>query len=120
MSASQRRKGACAEREVLKLLGDELGLMLTRNLTQTREGGADCLAVTGWAIEVKRQERLSRPRWWAQACEQAARVGAEPMLLYRRNRERWTAWIHTQDGKWREGNLQDAACAIREKWLAWP
>jgi hypothetical protein len=27
MSASQRRKGACAEREVLKLLGDELGLM---------------------------------------------------------------------------------------------
>jgi len=42
------------------------------------------------------------------------------MLLYRRNRERWTAWIHTQDGKWREGNLQDAACAIREKWLAWP
>jgi len=114
----QRRKGAAAEREVLKLLGEELGQMLTRNLTQTREGGADCLAVKGWAIEVKRQERLSRPAWWRQAVEQAQRVGAEPMLLFRRSREEWTAWIHTRDGLWREGTLQDAACAIREKWLA--
>lgn len=120
MSAKSRNKGAAAEREVLKLLGAELGVMLERNLTQTREGGADCLGVKGWAIEVKRQERLSRPAWWRQACEQAARVGAEPMLLYRRNREKWQALIHTQNGMYREGNLQDAACAIREKWLAWP
>ena len=120
MSAMQRRKGAQAEREVLKLLGEELGQMLTRNLTQTREGGADCLAVQGWAIEVKRQEALSRPAWWRQACEQAQRVGAEPMLLFRRNREQWTAWIHTSQGNWRQGTLQDAACAIREKWLTWP
>jgi len=120
MSAMQRRKGAAAEREALRLLGDELGQSLTRNLQQTREGGADCLAVRGWAIEIKRQEALSRPAWWRQACEQAARIGAEPMLLYRRNREAWTAWIHTRDGKWREGTLVDAAGAIREKWAAWP
>ena len=120
MSKASRDKGARAEREVLKLLGDELGEILTRNLQQTREGGADCLAVKGFAIEVKRQERLSRPSWWAQAVEQAQRVGAEPMLLYRRNREKWKAFIHTRDGKYREGNLQDAASAIREKWLYWP
>jgi Holliday junction resolvase len=115
-----RNKGSRAEREVLKLLGEELGTILTRNLQQTREGGADCLEVKGFAIEVKRQERLSRPTWWTQTVEQAQRVGAEPMLLYRRNREPWQAFIHTTDGQYREGTLQDAACAIREKWLRWP
>lgn len=120
MSASQRAKGARAEREVLRLLGDLLGQALSRNISQTREGGADCLCVKGFAIEVKRQERLSRPTWWRQACEQAARVGAEPLLLYRRSREKWTAWIHTHDQQWREGTLDDAASAIREKWLRWP
>ena len=120
MSAMQRRKGAAAEREVLKLLGAELGQMLTRNLQQTREGGADCLAIKGFAVEVKRQERLSRPAWWRQACEQAQRVGAEPMLLYRRNRETWTAWVHTSQGNWRQTDIVGAAQAIREKWLAWP
>ena len=116
MGASQRAKGQRGEREALKLLGDELGEILQRNITQTREGGADCLQVKGWAIEVKRCERLSRPAWWRQACEQAARVNAEPMLLYRRNREDWTAWIHTTAGKWREGTIEDAAEAIRDKW----
>lgn len=120
MSAMQRRKGAAAEREVLKLLGGELGQMLQRNLAQTRAGGADCLCVKGWAIEIKRQERLSRPTWWRQACEQAEREGVEPMLLYRRSREPWRALIHTHDNQYREGTLQDAASAIREKWLGWP
>lgn len=120
MSKASRDKGARAEREVLKLLGEELGQILTRNLQQTREGGADCLAVKGFAIEVKRQEKLSRPKWWAQAVEQAQRVGAEPMLLYRRNREKWRAFIHTRDGQYREGDLTEAASAIREKWLFWP
>ena len=82
--------------------------------------GADCLCVRGWAIEVKRQEALSRPAWWRQAVVQAERAGQEPMLLYRRSREAWTAWIHTRDGMWREGTLIDAAQAIREKWASWP
>ena len=42
MGKMQRNKGANAERELLSLLNDGLGLNLTRNLTQTREGGADC------------------------------------------------------------------------------
>ena len=105
---------------MLKLLGQELGESLTRNLEQTRNGGGDCLCIKGWSLEVKRQEALSRPTWWRQAVEQAQRVGAEPMLLYRRNREPWQAFIHTRDGQYREGTLIDAACAIREKWTAWP
>lgn len=120
MSAMSRRKGAAAEREVLRLLGHELGQTLTRNLQQTREGGADCLCIKGWAIEVKRCERLSRPSWWRQACEQAAKAEAEPMLLYRRSREPWQAFIHTKDGRYREGTLIDAAQAVREKIYRWP
>lgn len=120
MSAMQRRKGAAAEREVLRLLGAELGMMLERNLQQTREGGADCVAIKGWAIEIKRHERLSRPAWWRQACEQANKLGVEPMLLYRRSREPWRALIHAGDGKYKEGTLIDAANAIREKLLGWP
>lgn len=117
---SSRTKGAAAEREVLKLLGAELGVILQRNITQTRGGGADCLEVKGFAVEIKRQERLSRPSWWKQACEQAQRVGGEPMLLYRRNREPWQAFIHTFNGSYREGTLLDAVAEIREKWLRWP
>lgn len=120
MSKFSRDKGARAEREVLKILGDELGLSLERNLEQTREGGADCVKVKGFAIEVKRREALSRPTWWRQACDQAERLGVEPMVLYRRNRESWRALIHKGDGNYREGTLMDAIWVIREKWLRWP
>ena len=42
------------------------------------------------------------------------------MLLFRRNREKWTAWVHTSQNQWRETDIVGAAQAIREKWLAWP
>jgi Holliday junction resolvase len=120
MSAMQRRKGAAGERELLRLLGDELGVLLSRNLTQTREGGADCIELKGFAIEVKRQERLSRPAWWRQACEQADRLGVEPMVFYRRSRESWRALVHIGNREYREGEFLEAVEAIREKWLRWP
>jgi Holliday junction resolvase len=111
-----RNKGSRGEREFLALLGSELGEMLTRNLQQTRDSGADCLKVKGWAIEVKRQERLSRGAWWRQAVEQAEREGVQPMLAYRRSREPWRVWI--KEGQ--DISVEAAACAIREKLLAWP
>lgn len=116
MSASQRRKGAAGEREFLKALGAELGELLTRNLQQTREGGADCLCVKGWAIEVKRQEALCRPTWWRQAVKQAEKAGAQPMLAYRRNREPWRVWVQPEV----DLTVEQAAGCIREKWLRWP
>jgi hypothetical protein len=116
MGRMSRNKGARGEREFLAMLGAELGEMLTRNLQQTRGGGADCLMVKGWAIEVKRCESLSRPTWWRQAVEQAEREGVQPMLAYRRNKEPWRVWI-------KEGcdiSVEQAACAIREKLMGWP
>jgi hypothetical protein len=120
MGASQRTKGQRGERDFLKALGDELGESLSRNLDQTREGGADCLCVRGWAIEVKRQERLSRPTWWRQAIEQADRHGVQPMLAYRRNREPWRVWVHKVGTQYVETDVAGAANAIREKWMMWP
>lgn len=120
MSKASRDKGARGEREFLKALGDELGEALTRNLEQTRNGGADCLKVKGWAIEVKRREALSRPAWWRQACEQAESAGGQPMLAYRRNREPWRVMVAWPGPAVREVTIAEAAGIIREKWSMWP
>lgn len=91
MSKSQRNKGAVAERELSKLLGDRLGIDCYRNLEQTRSGGADLLGVGPWAVEVKRHERLAINTWWAQACAQAE--DAYPALAYRQSRQPWTVLV---------------------------
>lgn len=87
MSAAARRKGASAERELAKLLTEQLGVNVMRNLEQVRSGGADLLGVGPWAIEVKRHERLAIPQWWRQACTQAGSF--LPALAYRRSRHPW-------------------------------
>lgn len=118
--AASRNKGARRERELCKVLGAELGDVLQRNIEQTRNGGADVLCVKGFAIEVKGCERLSTPAWWRQACEQAARVSAEPMLAVKQNRKPWVFWLHTIDGGRRKADVIEAAGHIREKWACWP
>lgn len=119
MGAMSRRKGAQGEREFLAALGLELGEALSRNLQQTREGGADCIVVRGWAIEVKRRESLSVPAWWRQTLAQAEQANAAPMLAWRRNREPWAVmWAEGIDAKPRRGCVIEAAGAIRERWAA--
>jgi Holliday junction resolvase len=87
MSAMQRNKGATAERELFRLLHDQLGFVVERNLTQTRGGGADSVSIPGLAIEVKRQERQWVEAWWLQARQQAG--DKTPVLAYRRSRQPW-------------------------------
>ena len=127
MSKSQRNKGSRGELELLSLLGEELGEALQRNLAQTRDSGADCLQVRGWAIEVKRQEKLSRPTWWRQVKKEADKLGVQPMLAYRQNckpnqtkRDAWRFWLAWPGPEVREMSLVEAAGAIREKWATWP
>lgn len=86
MSNSQRRKGACGERELAKALSELLNLDISRNLDQTRDGGHD-LDGLPFALEVKRQEKLSLGKWWRQAVEQAN--GRPPVLAYRQSRKPW-------------------------------
>lgn len=120
MSASQRTKGAAAEREICKLLSDELGVTVRRNVDQARSGGADCVEIRGFAIEVKRREALSRPSWWAQTVKQADALGLEPLLLYRRSREPWRAMLYRHNADPADVPFEAAITHIREKWSYWP
>lgn len=124
MGKMQRNKGATGEREVLALLGERLGMKLERNLSQTRNGGADCVELGRIRLEVKRQERLNITGWWKQAREQAGYVsipngidtymGSDlntnltggssgepvrliPALAYRQSRKPWTFILDASD-----------------------
>lgn len=87
---NSRAKGKAGELEVAALLRDALGVDATRNLVQSREGGADLLGLPGWAVEVKRAKESSQiAQWWDQACRQAERSGCRPVLFYRLDRRKW-------------------------------
>jgi hypothetical protein len=123
MSAAQRTKGMTAEREVFKLLGEQLGLAVTRNYDARWIGGCDSLSIPGWSVEVKRHETLSLGSWWAQAQRQADRDGRHPILFYRQSRRPWKAVIDLhhfdpstfpQRGHLAEVSLDTACQLIRE------
>lgn len=94
----RKAKGANGERELIRILSDRLpDLSLTRNLTQSRSGGADCLDLPGVALEIKRQENLAIPQWWQQTLKQAG-DSLVPVLAYRQSRRPWAvvvslAWL---------------------------
>lgn len=101
MTINSRNKGASAEREVSRLIYDELGIKLSRNLEQWRSGGHDLTAandgpLSSYAIEVKRYAKISNAllkNFWQQAANQADRAGKTPLLLFRADREDWQAVI---------------------------
>ena len=97
MTAGSRLKGAAGERELFGLLSDELGFVVRRKLGAARDGGCDGLDVPGWAIEVKRTERLALNQFWMQTLRQADETGRMPVLFWRKNRSAWTAFVSPHD-----------------------
>lgn len=97
MSKMALRKGSSAERELFKLLGGELGIVVQRNLSQTRGGGCDTIDISGWAIECKRQEKLNLSAWWCQTLEQCDTFHSKPILFFRQNRYPWSAMLLLTD-----------------------
>lgn len=93
----QRTKGATAERELSRLLAEQLGCEISRNLLQTRDGGFDLIGIDGWAMEVKRHESLNVSEWWRQTLEQAHRAKLKPVLAYRQSRRPWLFVIRLSD-----------------------
>lgn len=86
-----RRKGADGERELARVLADHLGIEVTRNLLQVRQGGHDLVGLPV-ALEVKRYATASPAmveRWWNQAAQQATGTGLVPALAYRVDRQPW-------------------------------
>jgi len=95
-----RDKGQRGEREFLGLLSEllELTEVLTRNLSQTREGGADCIELPGYSIEIKNCATVTLPQWWKQATRQAQLSQSIPVLAYKVPRKGWivvvpAAWV---------------------------
>lgn len=128
---NSRAKGASAEREFCNLLSEYLGEALVaplkRNLEQTRNGGHDILGLEGMAIEIKRYKRVKEgdiKRFWAQAVDQANRVGSQPVLAYREDMCSWRVrlpWGFLMGQSWNEDvdftlevSLPGFACIVRE------
>ena len=98
MAKMQRYKGARGERELFALLSTELGIVVQRNLVQTRDSGADSLSIPGFSIEVKRQETPFRQVWWDQVnATRHQNGGVMPILFYRQSRHPWTAVFDLAD-----------------------
>lgn len=83
----KRDKGSAGERELAKLLTDQLGFVVKRNLGQSRDG-ADDITIQKFRLEVKRQETLKMDLW-SQQVEACAQPGEVPVLVYRRNGQPW-------------------------------
>ena len=90
MTINSRSKGKNGELELFKLLADELGFVVERNLQQTRDGGGDTISIPGWSVEVKRKEKLNVDSWWNQTLKQCPN-GDQPILFYRQSRQKWRA-----------------------------
>ena len=119
MGKSERRKGATAERELAKILFDELGIELKRNLDQTRDGGYDLVGLD-LAIEVKRRESESRGSWWVDAVKKAGKK--IPVLAYRSNRRPWQFMLPLEaviHGHHFSGNLVDTATLYTSGFCYW-
>lgn len=133
---NSRAKGAAAERQFCKDLGEYLGDAMTeplkRNLEQTRKGGHDIVGLEGYAIEIKRYRVIKEgdiARFWAQAVDQAKRVEGAPVLAYREDFCSWRVRIPwgfmMPDMEWDEDvdftielSLKAFASLIREQLIA--
>jgi hypothetical protein len=80
---NSRTKGAAGERELAKILSEELNIKVNRKLDQAREGGDD-MQIGKFRIEVKRREKLQPDKWM------------EQVVAYRRNGQKWR-WIIPHD-----------------------
>lgn len=101
---SARNKGSAAEREVLRILEDSLGLKLVRNKQQSARGGRDLeedtermQGLVPFAFEVKHQKAQSLNQWWAQTVRQAQDSKRLPVLFYRGNHQPWRVAVAPHD-----------------------
>lgn len=94
MATNGRNKGATFERDIAKMLQDELGITFKRNLEQYRESGLGDLIPSDpafpFTLELKRYADGpigGQKAWWEQTCVAAKREGKSPALIYRYDRQ---------------------------------
>ena len=88
---NSKRKGKRGELELAEKLRN-CGYASARRSAQycgnTGEA-ADITTDLPYHIEVKHQERLEIDKWWEQATHDAKESGKEPILVFRKNNQRW-------------------------------
>ena len=97
-----RRKGASGEREAAQALTEATGKEWRRGLGQARKGGAEipdviCDELPDVHVEVKRGKR---PSLWAartQAQADCAESGRTPIVMARKDRDRWVLLCDLED-----------------------
>lgn len=85
---NSRAKGAKGERELANLLRSQGHDARRGQQYSGLQGDADVIGVKGIHIECKRAERFQDEAALLQS-ERDARDGEVPIVIYRRNRERW-------------------------------
>ena len=92
MSKKSRTKGATFEREVCKMIEDQLGFEVRRNLDQYQiKEQADIELADLFSIECKRYASAAggwyQKDWWLQAERAAALKNLVPVLIWRYDRQ---------------------------------
>lgn len=87
-----RVKGANFERELARMIYDELGIETKRDLEQYRASDhGDLIGLDGWTIEAKRYANNAggnfKPEWWKQVTTAANAAGEQPVLIYKYDRQ---------------------------------
>jgi hypothetical protein len=98
MTATERRKGAVAEREILAIL-KAAGWPHAHRTSDGRNqtGRGDILhGPPGTHIEIKRQERLNVPKALSQAINDAHELDI-PIVIHRPSRHQWMATLPLDD-----------------------
>ena len=119
MAGLSRTKGKAGEREAVRLLVEITGLDVRRKVRQ-HDGDSDVEGLPGWCVEVKRDNGMSVAAMWEQAQRQC-RGSDRALLLYRRDRQPWTArweiaegWVESTPAVWwawakANGNVAEVA-----------
>ena len=98
---ASRTKGASGERELAGILSGLLGQVVTRELSQPRDGGADLVVQTSAGnvqVEVKRVERRSPDVYnWLGQAEQSCAAGELAAVAWRPNRRGWVVTLSVED-----------------------
>lgn len=93
---ASRNKGANAERELAKILSENLNMNIRRG--QVFNGEPDLVGLKGVHAEVKRQERINIHEALKQALNASeARQDGVPVVFFRRNRGEWFATMRLSD-----------------------
>lgn len=97
VSATERRKGARGELEVVSLFASYFPGYAIERAKGGPQAALDLVRVPGAAVSVKRHERLRLPEWIREADEAVDGLGLVPVVAYRSNRTEWRGDLPLRD-----------------------